>query len=400
MTQQSVIGIVPARGGSKGIPGKNLQRVGGISLVGRAVLSLVEVVGEAGTFVSTDDPEIAFQARTHGAGVIDRPTEISGDSASSEIAVLHALDVLAEQGRHPEVLVMLQCTSPFIEPKEVSSAIDLVSSGKFDSVLSATRWHAFLWRHDTSGAAIGVNHDERAQRQRRQDMEPEFRETGAFYVMRTDGLRRTKSRFFGRIGIVETNMPPYEIDVPEDLVVARALAAGIPAPPSASLTHIKALIMDFDGVHTDDRVLVLPDGTEAVTCSRRDGMGLEMLRKAGIRLLILSKERNPIVHRRAEKLGIPCLNAIDDKETALDTWLREHGLTWREIAFIGNDINDVPCMRRAGISFCPADGHESAKNAASGSVLSLNGGNGAIREACDSILARRILEPRGHFVEE
>jgi len=213
-------------------------------------------------------------------------------------------------------------------------------------------------------------------------MEPQYRETGAFYVMKVDGFRQTKNRFFGRVGVIDSQMPPYEIDDPEDLILAKAFATHYASREDKNLSKIKLLVMDFDGVHTDDKVIVLPDGSEAVTCSRRDGMGLEILRKAGFKLLILSKEKNTIVHNRAEKLKIPCLNAVDDKETVLTQWLAENDITWDETAYVGNDVNDLGCMRRSGLSFCPSDAHISAKSEA-GWILSNAGGTGAVREICD-----------------
>ena len=121
-----VLAIIPARGGSKGVPGKNLRRVGGRSLVERAVdacraARLVEAV-----YVSTDDAEIAASAEAAGAKVIMRPAELCSDTASSESALLHALDQLIMVGEEPEVLVFVQCTSPFIAPDDLDRGVELV----------------------------------------------------------------------------------------------------------------------------------------------------------------------------------------------------------------------------------------------------------------------------------
>jgi N-acylneuraminate cytidylyltransferase len=261
-----------------------------------------------------------------------------------------------------------------------------VESKEFDSVFSASRSHAFLWKKDPSGFAVGINHTETKQRLRRQDRASEYQETGAFYVMDAAGFKLNKNRFFGRIGIIETKMPTLEIDNPSDLIFAEALVIVQKKPKQEILSKIKALVMDFDGVHTDDKVIVFHDGKEAVICSRSDGLGLEMLNKAELKLLIISKERNKIIKKRAEKLRVPYLNAIENKETALNKWLKENSLKWHEIAYIGNDVNDVTCMYKAGISFCPRDGHNKAKSAASGLLLSHKGGDGAIREVCDILI--------------
>lgn len=382
MNALRAVGIIPARGGSKGIPRKNLQIVGGKSLVGRCVSSLSFALGNDAVFVSTDDTDIALEVACHGGGVIDRHEDIAGDTASSEAAILHALEVLEGQGQKPDVVVFAQCTSPFIAPEEVTYAVEQVASGKYDVMFAAVQSHSFIWHKTPEGRMEGINHTHLKPRLRRQDMEPQYRETGAFYVMKADGFKKTKNRFFGRVGIVDSQMPPFEIDDPDDLILAKAFAANHASKNSKKLRNLKLLVMDFDGVHTDDTVIVLPDGSEAVTCSRRDGMGLELLRKAGFKLLILSKETNTIVQRRAQKLNIPCLNAVEDKESILDQWLSVNSISWNETAYVGNDVNDIACMRRAGFSFCPLDAHTKAKSEADW-VLEAAGGKGAVREVCD-----------------
>lgn len=148
-----------------------------------------------------------------------------------------------------------------------------------------------------------------------------------------------------------------------------------------------AVVFDFDGVFTDNRVLVTDDGHEAVMCNRGDGMGLELVRDAGIPLWILSKERNPVVARRAEKLKLDYLQAIDDKPTALRQWAAERHIDLEHTIYVGNDVNDVACMELVGFAACPSDSHPSAL-AVADLVLSRPGGHGAVRELCDLILAQ------------
>jgi len=158
------------------------------------------------------------------------------------------------------------------------------------------------------------------------------------------------------------------------------------APPLPS--PVEAVVFDFDGVFTDNRVIVTDDGHEAVVCNRGDGMGLELLRDSGIALWILSKERNPVVARRAEKLKLDYLQAIDDKPTALREWAVERNIDLERTIYVGNDINDVACMELVGFSACPADSHDSALEVAD-LVLRRAGGDGAVRELCDLVLAHQ-----------
>jgi N-acylneuraminate cytidylyltransferase len=144
--------------------------------------------------------------------------------------------------------------------------------------------------------------------------------------------------------------------------------------------------MDFDGVHTDDKALVHSDGTESVRVSRSDGMGIEMLKKAGIPMLILSKEPNKIVSVRAQKLGVEVLHGVDDKLPVLIKWCKDNGLEPENVCYIGNDVNDLECLEAVGWPATPRDANP-AVAAKAAIIVSKNGGDGAVREICELILA-------------
>ncbi|GAY16515.1 acylneuraminate cytidylyltransferase [Mycobacterium sp. shizuoka-1] len=382
-----VVAVIPARGGSKGVPGKNLTRVGGVPLVARAILTAHQVPAIDAVYVSTDDSAIAEVAQQFGAEVINRPDSLSGDTASSEAALLHALDVLAAEGAGggPATLAFLQATSPFIPARSLARAVSSVRAGDFDAMFSAVPFHGFIWRLSADGA-VGINHDA-SVRLRRQDREPEFLETGAFYVMNVAGFRSAKHRFFGRVGVellpAETAI---EIDTPTDLALARAVAATVGADSQA--VPARALVMDFDGVHTDNRALIDTNGNEFALVNRSDGMGIERLRAAGVPLLIISKERVPIVLSRAEKLGIEAVCGIDDKVAHLRAWCHERSIPLADTAYVGNDINDLGCLDAVGWPVAVADAHPEVIEAAR-VVLTAAGGSGAIREISDRILLAR-----------
>jgi YrbI family 3-deoxy-D-manno-octulosonate 8-phosphate phosphatase len=386
MTNTSItaqaIAIIPARGGSKGIAGKNLKRVGGVSLVARAVGTALRAATVDRVIVSTDDDAIAAEARAAGAEVVARPVEIAGDAASSESAVLHCLAAIDGV---PAVTVMVQATSPFITPSDIDDAVRRVASGECDSVFAAVPSHEFLWR-EADGGMVGVNHDHTA-RPRRQDREPQLRETGAFYAMRTSGLRRSGFRFFGRIGaqLVDPRTA-IEIDDPSDLRLARSLA---PLLADGEPIDVDALVMDFDGVHTDNAAIVSVDGGEQVRVDRSDGLGIALLRGNGLPMLILSTERHPVVASRASKLGVDVLQGLDDKAVHLLQWATDHGLDLDRIAYVGNDVNDIDCLRLVGWPIVVADAQPAVLPEAR-VVLGRNGGHGAIRELADRILTARL----------
>ncbi len=157
----------------------------------------------------------------------------------------------------------------------------------------------------------------------------------------------------------------------------------LPARPAA-------LVMDFDGVFTDNRVLVDQDGREAVRCDRSDGLGLERLRDLGLPLLVLSKERNPVVGARCAKLRLECLQGVDDKRPALERWCAERGLDLARVVYVGNDVNDLACFAAVGCAVAVADAHADALEAAD-VVLTKRGGRGALRELAD-LLAPGLVD--------
>jgi YrbI family 3-deoxy-D-manno-octulosonate 8-phosphate phosphatase len=385
----SVIAVIPARGGSKGVPGKNLKRVGGLSLVGRAVVSALASQLIDRVIVSTDDPAIAAAAQAAGAETMERSPELSGDTATSESVLL---DVLERCDEMPDALVFIQATSPFIDPNDLDGAIARVLDGDEDVVFSAVETYAFLWKRGDAGAT-GVNHDH-SFRPRRQDREPHFQETGAFYVMDAAGFSTAGFRFFGTVGIAEVDpRTAIEIDNVDELEIANAIAPTLPSFLTSSgmsgyAIDVDAVVTDFDGVHTDDRVIVASDGTEMVSAHRGDGMGVRMLRERGIPFLILSTETNPVVSARAAKLTVEVLQGITNKTTALAEWAAERGIPLTRIAYVGNDVNDLGPLGIVGWPIAVATSVPEVL-AAARIILRSDGGNGAVREVADRVLASK-----------
>ncbi|MEA2094667.1 MAG: HAD hydrolase family protein [Pseudomonadota bacterium] len=145
---------------------------------------------------------------------------------------------------------------------------------------------------------------------------------------------------------------------------------------------IRLVAFDFDGVFTDDMVYVLQDGTEAVRCFRGDGIGLRKLERLGIETVIISTESNPVVSSRARKLKIRCLQDCHDKRTVLEDLVDELGITLAEVAFVGNDINDLPTLRCVGLPIIVRNAHKDVIPYALYQT-SNPGGQGAVREVCD-----------------
>ncbi|MCX4447258.1 acylneuraminate cytidylyltransferase [Streptomyces sp. NBC_00708] len=390
MTPPTVLAVIPARGGSKGVPAKNLARVGGVPLVARAVRACLASGEVTDVVVTTDAPAVAEAARAAAEALgesgrlhcVQRPENIAGDTATSEAAVLHALDAYeALRGRTADVVLLVQCTSPFVAREDIDGVAAAVAHQGADTAVTVAPFHGFLWR---DGSAVedhnyGVNHDKRV-RPRRQDRPEDLLETGAAYAMDAAGFRTHRHRFFGHTALVRTDPARVlEIDDPHDLARARALAPLVDPAPLPTLDDIDAVVLDFDGTQTDDRVLVDSDGRETVSVHRGDGLGIAALRKAGVPLLILSTEQNPVVAARAHKLRVPVLHGIDRKDLALKQWCDEQSLAPERVMYVGNDVNDLPCFALAGWPVAVASAHDSVR-AAARAVTTTPGGFGAIRE--------------------
>ncbi|MEV5799260.1 N-acylneuraminate cytidylyltransferase [Streptomyces collinus] len=417
-----VLAVIPARGGSKGVPAKNLAPVGGVPLVARAIRECRAARLVTDVVVSTDDPAIAAAARQAGAEVVLRPAAIAGDTATSEAAVLHAMDVHeALHGTAVHAVLLVQCTSPFLLREDIDGVASAVIEHGADTALTVAPFHGFVWRDaadelparpaadagrpvsasgtaavvapaDGPGAApaggYGVNHD-KSFRPRRQDRPQDLLETGAAYAMDAAGFREHRHRFFGRTEPVRTDPARVlEIDDPHDLARARALAPLFDADRPGSLPtydDIDAVVLDFDGTQTDDRVLIDSDGREFVSVHRGDGLGIAALRRSGLKMLILSTEQNPVVAARARKLKLPVLHGIDRKDLALKQWCEEQGIAPERVLYVGNDVNDLPCFALVGWPVAVGSAHDVVRGAAR-AVTTLPGGDGAIREIASWIL--------------
>ena len=324
-----VLAVIPARGGSKGVPGKNLAPVGGVPLVVRAIRAATAAHRVTAVAVSTDDPAIAAAASRAGAIAVHRPDR-------------------------PEVVLLVQCTSPFLTAGDIDAVVSAVLDTGADTAFTAASFHGFIWR---DAGATGVNHDPRG-RLRRQDREPEWLETGAAYAMRADGFAEQGRRFFGRTVAVPTDPARVlEVDEPADLARARALAPLLDAAVRPAPGEVDAVVLDFDGTQTDDRAWLAADGTERVAVHRGDGMGVAALRRAGI-----------------EATGVE-----------LADWRAEKRLAPGRVLYLGNDVNDLPCFEQVGWPVAVASAHQRVR-AAARAVTTVPGGHGAVREIASWIL--------------
>jgi N-acylneuraminate cytidylyltransferase len=378
----SIVAIIPARGGSKRVPRKNLFLLEGRPLVAHSVRHALDATSVDEVIVSTDDDDIAAAAEAAGARGIRRPAELAGDMATSESALEHAL---AQLDAEPELVVFLQCTSPVRSGADIDAAVATLRAERADSLFSACPDRGLLWTLEPAGPRP-LNYDPR-RRLRDQDMAPQVRENGSIYIFRPAVLREHGSRLGGRIAVHEMDVwSSVQIDDPHDVELVAWILAGrrrLPGWPD----RIELVVFDFDGVMTDNKVLVFEDGAEAVRADRGDGLGIARLRATGLPMWVLSTETHPVVAARCRKLGLPVRQGLADKGAALRALLEETGADPARTVYVGNDANDLECLQLVGMPVVPADAHPSVRDVAA-HVLEHRGGDGAVRELCDLLLER------------
>jgi len=220
----STIAIVPARAGSKGIKGKNIVPFLGAPLIGHTLVQAQASEKLDHVFVSTDGEEIAQVSREYGVDIIRRPEELAGDQATTESALLHALEEIRQNEVSVETVVLLQCTSPLRRAHDIDEAISLVKEEEFDSALSCCENHNFLWQGAVDDGVEPINYDPQ-NRARRQDFAMQYQENGSIYVMDVEILDQDECRLGGKIGVHKMpELLSFEIDEPKDLDIVRSMA--------------------------------------------------------------------------------------------------------------------------------------------------------------------------------
>jgi N-acylneuraminate cytidylyltransferase len=311
--------------------------------------------------------------------------------------LIHTLDTLRERdGYDPGLVVFLQATSPLRRGADIDRAIETLEREGADSLFSACPMHGFVWRHDPDGSWKSFSYDYR-NRQRRQDAPEDVVENGNIYIFRPSILRSTGNRLGGRVAVYRMNYTDsLQVDEPGDIeMISRIMPAPEPEVLGERLRSVRLLVLDCDGVLTDNRVSVSDDGRESVSFSRADGFGLARLKEAGVNIAVLSKETSPVVSARCRKLNIPCIQGCDDKLPRLRELAQEAGYGASEVAYVGNDLNDLECLQWVGFPIAVADAVHEVKHAAT-IVTQRDGGQDAVREVCDLILRFRSEESHVH----
>jgi YrbI family 3-deoxy-D-manno-octulosonate 8-phosphate phosphatase len=398
------LALIPARGGSKGIPRKNIRSFAGYPLIAWSIAAARQSGLVTRLIVSTDDDEIAAVAREYGAETpYLRPAELAQDKTTDLPVFEHALKWLEDvEGYRPEVVVHLRPTSPFRPPTLVDDAIRILLEHKDSDcvrgVVPAGQNPFKMWRFNGDDKPLNplveVDGIPESYNAPRQLLPSVYWQTGHIDAIRVSTITHKQSLTGDAIYPLVID-PRYTVDIDTlaDWAKYEALMyGGLPMvtpgkPPRAMPKNVKLIICDFDGVVTDNRVWTDEKGREAVAASRSDSMHIASLRAQGIETMILSSEPNPVVKARAKKMGVDAIHGVgmQGKGRAMRKVLEQKNINAENVIYIGNDLNDLPCFEIAGWSVAVADAYPEVIRAAD-HVLTKTGGYGAIRELCEIVL--------------
>jgi YrbI family 3-deoxy-D-manno-octulosonate 8-phosphate phosphatase len=410
MSKPEILALIPARGGSKGIPRKNIRPFAGQPLIAYSIAAGLQAQMKMRVVVTTDDEEIAEVARNCGAETpFLRPAELAQDRTTDLPVFQHALRWLAEQeDYHPEVVVHLRPTTPIRPPDLVDRSVALLlAHPEADSVRGITLAHQNpfkMWLMDGEDKPIRpvttVPGIEEPYNSPRQILPTAYTHTGLIDTIRPATILALNS-MSGRTILPILFDPGYDadLDTPQDWQEAekrvlhdRPKMVWPGQPPRRMPETIRLLVLDFDGVMTDNRVWVDQDGREMVAANRSDSLGIYRLRQSGVETAVISMETNPVVAARCRKLNIPWIQGENDKATALRKLLQERNINANEVIYLGNDVNDLPCFPLAGWAVAVADAMPEVIRQAD-FVLTRPGGHAAVRELCDLIMEQLSNNP-------
>lgn len=224
----TTVAFIPARGGSKGVPGKNIRLFNGKPLIVHSIEQALVSKFVDRVFVSTDDEKIASISKKVGAEIIERPDKISGDTATSESAIEHGILEIEKISNDIDTVLFLQATSPLRPEKGIDNALEKFRAEKFDSLLSLSPTHRFFWKVKNNGAIAEYDF---MNRPRRQDLKKEnmkFVENGSLYIFTTDHFKSKGNRLGGKIGyVIFDEEYSYEIDSERDFEILEKIAVSI-----------------------------------------------------------------------------------------------------------------------------------------------------------------------------
>ena len=371
------IGIIPARGGSKGLPGKNIKEIAGFPLIYWSIEAAKNSKYLDDFYVSTEDEEIARIAEKYGAKVILRPNELAKDDTTT-LSVIK--DIL--YNINCDNVIVLQPTSPIRDYNTIDICINEFINGEYDTLATG---------HYTKIIEYGTH-----KNMRRQDIKGFFYDDGNIYIINSDLIKN--NRWYGdnickKVIDRELN---FEIDdlldfkIVSNLLEERLIEGKQTSSFHDKLSNIKLLIMDVDGILTDAGMYYSEKGDELKKFNTRDGKGLELIRGLGIKTAIITSENTSIVEKRAQKLKVDFLyQGIVKKDLTIIEIASKLNINLEDIAFIGDDLNDISGLKIVGLPITVKSATRQNKLNAK-LIVPIAGGNGCVRYVCDLIVKNNI----------
>lgn len=383
------VALIPVRGGSKSIPLKNIRDMAGKPLIYWTAKAASECRDIDKVYVSTDNDrikEVAESFQLDKVHVIGRSAESASDTASTEFAML-------EFAKNYEFdnIVLIQATSPLLTSVDLEGGFCAFNRFDTDSVLSVVRQKRFQWTMNQDGLATPVNYDI-FHRPRRQEFNGFLVENGAFYITGRKALLESGCRLSGKIRAYEMDESAYfEIDEPSDWMIIEQLLKNRQKQQKISnlvIPEIKMFLTDCDGCLTDGGMYYSEKGDELKKFNTLDGMGFKLLREKGILTGIITGEEKELNFRRSKKLNLDIFEAgAINKLDVVKRLCTEYMISMQNVAYVGDDINDLEVVKKVGFGCSVANGVNEVKDAAK-YVTNSSGGHGAIREVSDLLLNR------------
>lgn len=384
-----VLAFIPVRGGSKSIPLKNIKPFCGKPLVCWNIEALEACQEVDEIIVATDSNEIWNTVENQHykkTTLYRRLAENACDTASTESVMLEYIHNanLAEDN----IFMLVQATSPLTERIHFSEALQMYAKGEYDSIITCVRNFRFFWNED----GTSMNYDY-MNRPRRQNFKGMLMENGAFYINTVKNILVNGNRLGGKIGIYE--MPEYtatEIDEPDDWIILENLMRKhvlAHETPEHLDPSIKLFLSDIDGTLTDGGMYYSENGDELKKFNTRDGMGMGMLREKGIKVGIITSEDRELNQRRADKLKLDFFyqgKKNSGKLAVAKEICEKMGITLLDVAYIGDDVNCIELLSSVGLAACPADADTRVKAIPGIRVMTKKGGEGCVREFCETIM--------------
>lgn len=386
------VAFIPVRGGSKSIPLKNIKLMNGKPLVFWTIKAACECQYIDKVYLATDSSvikkvieDLNLDESFNKLEIIGRSKESASDTASTEFALLE----FASKYKFDSV-ALIQATSPLLNKDDLNNGFREFNKIDVDSVLSVVPQKRFYWDVNDNGYANAVNYDV-YNRPRRQEFTGNYVENGAFYITSKEKLLESQNRISGKIKAVEMNEDSFfEIDEPEDWkVIEFLLEKNQVKILSKSLSNIKMFLTDCDGCLTDAGMYYAESGDELKKFNTRDGMGFARLKEKGILTGVITAEKVELNRRRARKLKLDIFEeGCKNKLEKVKYYCNAYNIKLENIAYIGDDLNDIEVLKNVGLSCCPSDAFPEVKKHVD-YITKKDGGNGVIREVAELILNER-----------